>query len=99
MWATKFPHAYWAETPVVEKLTLNVIGRWARLCTGRRFKFIQQTMALCIPVVSELHDYAKVAILLEHSNSFPWIKELCPNSPDPSRVGSGNVTKPSIKCW
>ena len=31
-------------------------------------------MACCIPAVSKSYDYAKAAITLELSNSFPWPK-------------------------
>ena len=47
----------------------------ARLRAGRHFKFIQQAIALCIPVIGESYDCAKAAISLERSNVFPWPKD------------------------
>ncbi len=57
------------------EINLGSDWSWARLCAGRQFKFIQLAMALCIPAVGESYDYAKAAISLERSNSFPWIKD------------------------
>ena len=61
----------------VMKQTMDLIGHGPDRTWGQQFKFIQLAMALCIPAVGESYDYmyAKAAISLERSNSFPWTKD------------------------
>ena len=58
----------------VEKQTLDLIGH-GRGCTRADNSDYTAGNGTVIPMVGESYDYAKAAISLEHSNSFPWSKD------------------------